>query len=379
MNFLGIHLTLFIGPTVALPAPPLLMEALDSVEVSHSDEERSGFQIVFHVGRTGPFDLLDYPLVGNPLLKPFNRVILLATFNATPRVLMDGIITHHQLSPGQEPGTSTFTVMGEDISVMMDMAREPVEHPAQDETIIANKILLNYPEFGILPMVIPPPVIDPPIPIERTPVQCGSDLEYLNKMAGRYGYTFYIAPGPVPFVNIGYWGPPKRTDIPQSALSVNIGPESNVASIQFQNNALAPTTVSGPVQDRLTNQNVPVQTFASLRPPLSSQPAWLANQPNVRRTHFQGSGLNTMQAFARAQGIMDASNDAVTADGELDSLRYGNLLQARGLVGLRGAGYSYDGLYYVKRVTHSIRRGEYKQRFTLKRDGIGSTTPLVMP
>ena len=45
----------------------------------------------------------------------------------------------------------------------------------------------------------------------------------------------------------------------------------------------------------------------------------------------------------------------------------------------RGAGFSYDGDYYVKSVTHSIRLGEYKQRFTLTREGIGATVPMVLP
>jgi hypothetical protein len=158
-----------------------------------------------------------------------------------------------------------------------------------------------------------------------------------------------------------------------------MGAESNVASISFSNNALAPTLVQGEVQDRTTNQSMPVRTFASTRPPLATQPAWLVNQPNVRTRQFRASGLNVMQAFARAQGITDASADAVTADGELDALRYNGLLQARGIVGLRGAGYSYDGFYYVKRVTHSIRKGEYKQRFSLSRDGVGSISPVVVP
>ena len=37
----------------------------------------------------------------------------------------------------------------------------------------------------------------------------------------------------------------------------------------------------------------------------------------------------------------------------------------RQLVGVRGAGPAFDGLYYVKSVTHNIKRGEYKQSFTL--------------
>jgi hypothetical protein len=379
MNLLGIHLTLLIGPTVAVPAPPLLTEALQSAEVTHSDEGRSGFQLTFQSGRGGPLGVLDYPLLANPLLRPFNRVILIATFNATPRVLMDGIITNQQLSPGSEPGSSTLTVTGEDVSVMMDLEEKSAEHPAQDETIIANKLILMYAQYGLIPLVIPPLVIDPPIPIERVPVQQATDLQFLKQLAERHGYVFYVTPGPAPFTNVAYWGPPKRLDLPQRALSINMGAASNVTSISFGNNALAPTLVQGEVQDRTTNQSVPVRTFASTRPPLATQPAWLVNQPNVRTKQFRASGLNVMQAFARAQGITDASADAVTADGELDALRYNGLLQARGIVGVRGAGYSYDGFYYVKRVTHSIRKGEYKQRFSLSRDGVGSISPVVVP
>ena len=377
MNLLGINLTLLIGPTVPVPAPPMLTEALQSVEVTHSDEGRSGFQITFQMGRSGPADMLDYPLLAIPLLKPCNRVILIVTLNATPRVLMDGIITNHQLSPASEPGASTLTITGEDVSMMMDMEEKSVEHPAQDETVIANKIIMSYAMYGLIPVVLPPLVIDPPIPIERVPVQQNTDLGYLNEMAQRHGYVFYITPGPAPFTNTAYWGPPERLGMPQRALSVNMGPETNVTSINFQNNALSPTLLTGEVQDRTTNQSMPVRTFASTRPPLASQPA-LLTQSCVRQRRFRAeAGLNTMQAFARAQGETDASTDVVTVDGELDALRYGDLLQARGLVGLRGAGYSYDGLYYVKRVTHNIRNGEYTQRFTLTREGVGAISPVV--
>ena len=94
---------------------------------------------------------------------------------------------------------------------------------------------------------------------------------------------------------------------------------------------------------------------------------------------FRDDGLNIMQALARAQAITDASVDSVTADGVLDGLRYGDVLQARGVVGLRGAGFTYDGFFYVKSVTHNLKRGEYKQRFSLTREGTGSISPAVVP
>ena len=67
----------------------------------------------------------------------------------------------------------------------------------------------------------------------------------------------------------------------------------------------------------------------------------------------------------------------VNASGTLDALRYGGLLTAPGIVGVRGVGYSYDGYYYVKNVNHQISRGEYKQNFTLTREGTGSLTQKV--
>jgi hypothetical protein len=379
MSLLGIHLTLLIGPTVPVPALPPLMEALESVEVTHSDEGRSGFQITFQAGRSGPSDLVDYALFRSPQVKTFNRVILIVTINATPRVLMDGIMTHLQLSPSNQPGASTLVITGEDISVMMDREEKSVEHPSQGESMIALKLIAAYGQYGLIPLVIPPAMLDPAPPTERIPVQQGTDRQYLEEMARRHAYVFYVTPGPAPLANIAYWGPPVRMGIPQRALSVNLGAETNVESINFRNSALEPTLVSGKIQDRDTNKSTPVQSFASTRPPLASQPDWSVNQPNVRRTKFRQSGLNRAQALARAQAMTDASVDSVVAEGELDALRYGDLLKPRGLVGLRGAGFSHDGFWYVKRVTHTIRKESYRQRFTLTREGLGATTPVVTP
>jgi hypothetical protein len=374
---LGINLTLLIGPNVPQPAPMLLTEALQSVEVTHSDKERSGFQLVFQVGRSGGNDLRDYQLLNSPLLKTCNRVILIVTFNATAQVLMDGIITHQQFSPSLEPRGSTFTITGEDVSVMMDLEEKSVEHPQQDETMIVRKLISDYSKYGLNPKIVKPQRSEQPSKNERTPVQQGTDLQYLKLLAERYAFVFYVTPGPTSGTNTAYWGPPMRQTQPQKALSVNMGSFSNVSSINFQNDALAPTTVSGQVQDRKTNRIQPVQNKSSDRSPLAKNPA-LQNQSLQRTTQFRETGRDTTQALSRAQAMTDRSvDDVVKITGELDTLRYGDILQLRGIVGLRGVGYTYDGLYYVKSVTHSIRKGEYKQSFTITREGLGTTTQLV--
>ena len=377
MPTMNTTLTLWIGPTVPVPAPPELLDALDHVEVNNADRGRSGFQLTFSAGRSGPADMTDYPLLSRPTLQLFSRVVLLVAFGGAPKVLMDGVITHRELMPGASPGTGTLTVTGEDVSVMMDLEEKNAEHPAQAENVIATVLIGSYPTLGLIPQVIAPPLIDPPPPTERVPVQRGTDLAYLKQMAARFGFVCYVIPGPAPLSNTMYWGPQVRVGAPQRALTVDMGVDTNVQQISFRNDGLAPTRVRGVVQDRSSNQSMPIESLASLRVPLSVNPDWLS-LPASRTTLTAISGLTTTQALARAQGLMEASTDSMTATGTLDALRYGQLLSARGLVQLRGAGFTHDGLWYVQRVSHRIRRGEYSQSFTLSRDGSGSTIPAVL-
>jgi hypothetical protein len=379
MTILGIRLTLLAGPTVPVPPSRSLTEAVTSVQVTHSDEGRSGFQIVFQVGRNR-LNYLDFPLLQSDQFKPFARVILLVSLGVLPQVLMDGIITNQQLSPSNDSGGSTLTITGEDVSIMMDRQERNVGHPAQSEAVIATKIIGQYAQYGLVPLVIPPPALDNPTPVERVPTQQGTDLAYLQEMARRYNYVFYLSPGPAPGTNTAYWGPLIRQGVPQPALSYDLGPATNVESLDFQNDALSPTGVIGQVQDRLTNLTLPISSLSSLLPALSGNPPDLSNFLTAGQQVFRANGQNAVQAFAQAQAQADASTrNVVTAEGELNALRYGNILQARSLVGLRGVGLSYSGNYYVKKVTHTITSQAYKQRFTLAREGLGAAIPLVRP
>lgn len=409
MSILGVRLSMLIGPVLPVPAPFELTEALTGVEVTHSDGGRSGFQLTFQAGRSGPLDLVDYPLLLNPLLlKPFNRVVLVVTFGVLPQVIMDGIITQVQLSPNEQPGASTITVTGEDVSVMMDMRERIMPYPAMGDMERVYLVLAPYIAlFQMTPVVIPPVFSSYPSPTEEIPVQTTTDLQYVTRLAHRHGYVFFVKPGPAPLTNVAYWGPPVRTGLPppvgpmtfpQKTLSVNMGPGSNVENISFTNDALAPTMVQGVIQDAELNMPVPVLTVPfSTRVPLVPFPALIFNQPNVRVTNLDVTpveslvrgrdpharsmqGLNLVEAMARAQAQVDESTDrVVTASGTLDALLYGGVLESRGIVGLRGAGFSYDGFYYVQSVTHSIRKGEYKQSFNLSREGTGSLTPVLPP
>lgn len=382
----GIFAVLMVGPTTPLPVPPAVANAVESIEVRNSDDEgRDGFQIIFTIGRAGAQSSvvgnpLDYSLVDNPLLNAFNRVIIMLVFGLSPKVLIDGIITHKQFNPSTEPGQSKLTITGEDVSIMMDRKESSTTHPNQPDIAIVSKIIASYSQYGLVPMVMPPASMDVPITVNRIPSQQATDLEYIKLLAQRYDYVFYVEPTSIPNVNTAYWGPKQYTSIPQKALTVNMGSETNVKNINFQHSSLDTTIVTGSIQDPMLNMKIPVITTGSLRPPLSVSPDWMINLADAKTKQYRADGgVNIIQAYSEAQSETDRSTDAVTVTGELDGIIYGDILRARKLVGLRGVGYMNDGMYYVKSVTHTLKKGaEYKQAFTIVREGLGSTTPGVL-
>ncbi len=376
---LGRHLTFWIGPGLPLPAPPPLLDNLEQVTVTHNDSGRSGFQLTLSVGRNRTTGLLDYgPLIGQ-LVRAGSRVILIATIGVLPTVIMDGLITNQQLSPGAQPNTSKLTVTGEDLSVAMGLHELKLPYTGMSDAVIALTILARYAALGIIPTVIPSPSDMPRIPTQGTPQRNGTDLDVLNQTAQNWGHVFYVDPGPAPGTSTAYWGPPIRAGIPQRALTFGMGSHGNLNSIQLQSDATKPKVVYGLVQEANSGMNVPVVALTPLGQPLALVPAIFGNAPFVGSKQLEDDfGGEVARAFASAQAeVNSAGRDALTASGELDVGRYGGVLKSRGLVDVRGVGLTFDGTWYVKSVTHTITRGSYRQSFNLEREGTFPLSPLV--
>ncbi|NJR49171.1 MAG: hypothetical protein HC780_05960 [Leptolyngbyaceae cyanobacterium CSU_1_3] len=377
---LEFNLIFLIGTNTPRLAPTALTEAIDSIVVTYRETGRSGFQIVFRVGRAKPSDVEDDPLLRGSeeqLLAAFNRVIVTLTINHQPKVLLDGIVTYHEYAPSLELGESILTLTGEDVSVMMDLEEKSIEHIELDDQSIVQTLIASYSKYGLTPKLTAPQWVERPLKTDRIPVQLGTDLAYIQELASRHGFVFYIIPGPTVGQNTAYWGPPNRKASPSKPLTFNMGSFTNLESINFQYDALAAIKVMGQVQDRKTNAIQPVSNLSSSRSLLSSEPA-LTTQAHTRTVQFRQSARLSNQATAYGQAMVDrAIAGVVTAQGELDTLTYGGLLEHGGLVDLRGVGYTYDGRYVVNEVTHEIRQGEYKQRFVMTREGLGTTVSSV--
>jgi hypothetical protein len=370
----GVRLTLMIGPAVPMPVSREVLDALTAVEVSSGGDGPGAFQLTFSLSTRSPLHTLF--LLSGGVSIPLVRVVIVATINGTPDVLMDGVMTRHQVTAGGPGGHATLTVIGEDKTRLMDYIDfSGTPFPAMPPEARVLLLLAKYAVFGVVPMVIPSVLVDVPIPIEQIPIQQGKDLGYIRQLADDVGYVFYLDPGPVPGVSTAYWGPEIKISAPQAALNVEMDVWKNVETFSPSFDGESKTLPVLLIQNQATKAPIPIPVpdVPVLNPRLG------AVEPLPKQIDWIDGTAKLSPIRAALVGLAKAakSADVVTATGTLDVLRYGRVLRARKLVGVRGAGTAFDGLYYVKSVTHSIKRGEYKQSFTLTRNGLVSILPEV--
>ncbi|HEY6253929.1 MAG TPA: hypothetical protein VI685_28575 [Candidatus Angelobacter sp.] len=376
----SVQLTLMMGPIFPVTVPRVVLDALVEVEVKVEDVGTSGFQLTFSIDKQSPLQILFLLTGGQPLL--FMRVVLVATVNSVANVLIDGVVTNNQIAPGDKGSNSTLTITGKDLTALMDQSNwSGFPFPACPAEARVALLLAKYALFGVAPLVIPSVLLFVPLPIDQIPSQQGTDLQYIRYLAEQAGYVFYIDPGPFPGVSKAYWGPQIKIGPVQPALSSDMDAYTNVESLHFsfdqEKNKIPLVYIY--IEETGISIPIPMPPITPLNPPLGLIPPLPTNllPPDLKPFRDDLAKMPIPQAIMIGLAEAAKNAEAVSCEGSLDVTRYRGVLKARQLVGVRGAGPAFDGLYYVKSVTHKIKRGEYKQNFTLTRNGLVSTVPTV--
>lgn len=368
-----LYLTLMAGPVEAVPVPKPVMDAFVSAQVTEAATGLSGFELTFTLANDSPLQTLLILAGESPV--PLLRVILTASWGGLPQVLIDGVVEHQEIHPSATGGSARLVVKGSDLTTVMKfLDRTGLPLPPASPDALAALILAQYAFLGITPEVIPVPVPDIPVPTTRLPIQSGSDFDYLNALAKSVGYVFYLVPGPAPGVSQAYFGPEVRIGIPQPALSVNMDAWTNVESLTF---TYQPQGAVGPVVYIAVPVIGPVPVVIPPVTPFSPPLGAVVPVPQKFPKLSDAANKTPAEALMRGMAEVVKEGDVVTGTGTLSVDRYGAILRARSLVGVRGAGLAFDGLHYVDSVTHDIKPGEYKQSFKLKRNALITNFPLV--
>jgi hypothetical protein len=370
----GFYLTLMMGPFNTTPVPQAVIDALTEVQVTSAMGSQGGFQLKFTLGKQSPIQ----QMLVSGYFDPRTRVIIGVTVNGSSEILMDGIITKQDLTPSTSPGKSTLTITGLDLTALMDfLDLTGIPYPALPLFVIVEVILAKYAVLGVIPAALPTLLSLLSNPLDNYPKQQGTDYAYVTSLAQEVGAVFYLDPGPQPGMSLAYWGPDlaRMFGGAQPALSINFDGTSNIDSLSFSYDGTLATQYVVTIIEKNTKLPIPIPipNIDILKPRLSAQSPPILKVQQLRPS----ASDDPVQAALAAVGKMFDTADVISASGQLDVLRYGRVFKVRQLAAVRGGGGYYDGQYYVKSVTHNIKRGEYKQSFTLARGGVGSSVSTV--
>jgi hypothetical protein len=261
---------------------------------------------------------------------------------------------------------------------LIDLSGIPM--PAMSPIARVYFTLGRYILYGVVPLAVPS-LLDaaPDNVLERIAHQQGTDYAYLTQLASEAGYVFYVEPGLVPGVNTAYWGPELRIAPPQRPLRVNMGSASNVEQMTFNYDGIRKTLYGIWVLPDIAHVPVPIP-LPDINPltPLQG-PGYIVPRSFQQLGHRGASAddradssakFGFVQALVRGLARAAQTSNVVHASGSLDARRYGGILRARQLVNVQGASIGFDGEYFVRSVSTSLKRGALTQSFQLERNAL---------
>jgi len=370
----GFYLTLMMGGFSAKPVAQPVIDALTEVQVTTTVGSQGGFQLKLTLGRSSPVQ----QMLNSGAFDPRQRVIIAVTVNGQTEVLIDGVITKQDVTISNTAGKSMLTLTGLDLTALMDFIDlSGIPYPALPLFVIVELILAKYLPLGVVPIAIPPLLALIQNPIERFRKQDGTDYAYVTALAREVGAVFYLDPGPTPGMSVAYFGPDLSQMFggPQPAHSINFDSTSTLDSLSFSYDGTLATQYLVTIIEPNSGipLPIPVPNIDLLKASLASKAPTPLKSEQLKPIANQ----DPIGAALAGVGALFKTADVISANGQMDVLRYGRVFKARQLAAVRGAGAYYDGKYYVKSVTHNIKRGEYKQSFTLSRGGTGSSVSTV--
>ncbi len=307
--------------------------------------------------------------------------------------VFDGYVTAVNFDIGSEPGNSSIVVSGMDTSVLMSLEEKIAVWKDMSDSDIVQQIVGGY---GVDAKADATATVHQEN--DTVVVQRASDIQFVRELAQRNGLEFYFETDPTSGNITAYFRAPQLDGTPQPDLAIQFGDQSNLQSFSARLLGQRPLAVKLAQIDVAANNINTVQVSemqlaklgdkdagALVGTPLDSLISPKDAQAQMLLLGPATSDPGELQTLAQA--VRDEAGWLITAQGEINSEAYQNVLRPHRVVLVKGAGKAYSGKYYVTRVAHEMKGdGSYTQSFEARRnardvDGseIFGTSGLALP
>lgn len=293
----------------------------------------------------------------------WNQLKIVGGYPEDNATLVDGYITHIKISLSATGGEDSYLELtGMDASALMDLEEKQVAWVNKKDSDIAQQIFSSY--------GLSWEVEDTQAQREErvaTVLQSESDIRFLRRLASRAGFECYVQG------QRGYFRGPNLSDPPQKALAIQFGAETNLASLSVDVDGTPPTSLAIRRIDPMEKQEQREQLADLPRRKLGRQSlkTLRSSRPDGFRLLKGRPAAGSAEMRAQLRSGYDAAGQFIKLAGEVDARAYRAVLRAKRLVTVKGAGATYSGLYYVRRVRHHFTVEGYTQSFEAYRNGTG--------
>jgi phage protein D len=344
-------------------APPEVLSTVQLLEVEDHAKMADMLHLRILVGvnekKTG------WTVLDDGRFDRLSRIQVKVTIGSGPVVLLiDSYVIESRVQFSNQPGKSVLDVYAMDPTVLMNLDEKVRAWPNMKHSEIAQQIFEGY-SFNSV-------VDDTSVSYDEKNTQLtqhGTDIQFLQKLAQRNGYECFVEANAQGKVE-GHFHKPKVEDSPQAVLSINSGEATNVNMFNARFDMIQPS--------RAVASTLDIESQSDQKGDVSEQSLHVLGKGGTvggdrsRRVLIAQTGLtSTSELQTYAQGVVDESSFAITAEGELNTVALGSILAAKKVVSVRGAGRQFSGVYYVEKVLHTFTGDGYRQKFRLRRNATG--------
>jgi hypothetical protein len=344
-----------------------LMGAASTIEIEENLDLPSAMSMHLPVSRSAKGDLT---MVSERRFRPFADLSFVATTEAGPQCLFDGLVLSHKLHVARSGTQSTLEVWGEDASWLMNLEEKVKEWADVTDSSVAASIFGDY---DIAPAAANGRDDSPShIESKHTLMQRATDIQFLRMLARRNGKLCWVAAGEKPGRRTGYFVRPNLQGTPAAVLSLAGGAEGNIEALDFEWDVTRPTAVRArqAVFDKDDADGVGGLTRESGLPLLAERglSSFAGRSMTVMLTAaVDGAGELTM----RSQSLLRESGWFARCRGVADLARVKKVLRPGTVVRVDAAGSVSSGRYFVWSVRHTITQQTHRMAFQLVRNAVG--------
>lgn len=326
-------------------------------------EERMGQATNYRLHYAADIRDGDLPQLIDGRLDAGSQLSVLVPTDGGRECLVSGPVTGQQIRLQHGGAGSLLTVIGADTSVVMDREARSAVWDGLTDSDAVSAIVANY---GYLPDVEATSAGH--FEDKHTLIQRGTDLGFVQQLARRNGFLFWVTCNEFGVETANFKRPPVG-DVRDAALIINLdGPTVEQFDIAWD--VERPTRVDALQLDLNAKTNIDGSTEGPVQTLLGDRS--LADiTGDVRSQMLTAPSDDAGDLAARGEGALIESGWFVRASCTTTVNAMRQLVRAHTVVTVRGAGSRHSGNYFVAAVRHVIDDVSHRMEVELLRNAWG--------